>query len=95
MIIHPDPEEAARQLYLEHPHILREDKIPVHKIAALIVKIKEELQIGDEEDEYYGEEFEESGEPEEVKPMPMKETPKEPAPVKQVPKFKPKFPVDN
>jgi hypothetical protein len=33
LIFYPDPEEAARQLYLEHPHILREDKIPMHKIA--------------------------------------------------------------
>jgi hypothetical protein len=49
LILHPDPEEAARQLYLEHPHILREDKIPLQRIASLIAKIQDELQIGDEE----------------------------------------------
>jgi hypothetical protein len=40
LILHPDPFEAAKQLYREHPHILREDKIPVKKIADLIKKIQ-------------------------------------------------------
>jgi hypothetical protein len=45
LVLHPDALEAAKQLYLEHPHILKEDKIPLTKIAALIEKIKAELQI--------------------------------------------------
>jgi hypothetical protein len=53
LVFHPDPEEAARQLYREHPHILKEDKIPIIKIAGLIAKIQDELQLGQEGD-YYG-----------------------------------------
>ena len=40
LVLHPDPEEAADQLYLEHPHILRESKIPKNKISTLIAKIQ-------------------------------------------------------
>jgi len=31
---------------LEHPHILKEAKIPKEKIAALVEKIQKELRIG-------------------------------------------------
>jgi hypothetical protein len=92
LVLHPDPEEAARQLYHEHPHILREDKIPLHKIAALIAKIQEELQIGDEDEDYYGEEYEESGEHMEYKPAPPIPPKEQPAPPKI--RAKPKF-MDN
>jgi hypothetical protein len=37
-------------LYKEHPHILREDKIPKKKIAELIVQIQQNLGIGEEHD---------------------------------------------
>uniref|UniRef100_A0A1J3IU96 Uncharacterized protein n=2 Tax=Noccaea caerulescens TaxID=107243 RepID=A0A1J3IU96_NOCCA len=74
LVLHPDPEEAARQLYREHPHILKEDKIPVHKIASLIAKIQEELQLNGD---YYDEDYEESGEHEQYVP-PQKEPIKEP-----------------
>lgn len=93
MVLHPDPEEAARQLYREHPHILREDKIPVHKIATLIARIQEELQLNGE---YYDDDYEESGEQEEYVPPPkepVKEPIKEPVPEKKA-KARPKF-LDN
>jgi hypothetical protein len=55
LVLHPYPEEAAEQLYKEHPHILKEDKIPKHQIAALIAKIQKELGIGEDyEEDYYG-----------------------------------------
>lgn len=59
LVLHPDPEEAARQLYREHPHILKEDKIPLHKIATLIARIQEELHLND--GDYYADDYEESG----------------------------------
>jgi len=66
-VLHPYPDEAAEQLYKEHPHILKEDKIPKKKIASLIAKIQHELGIGEEQDEeYYGEEFDESADREEL-----------------------------
>lgn len=37
---HPNPEEAARQLYQEHPHFLHEKLIPVVQITQLIKKIQ-------------------------------------------------------
>ena len=40
LVLHPYPDEAADQLYKEHPHILKEDVIPKKKIAALIAKIQ-------------------------------------------------------
>lgn len=46
LVLHPYPDEAAEQLYREHPHILKEDKIPKKKVAALIAKIQQELGIG-------------------------------------------------
>jgi hypothetical protein len=76
LVLHPDPEEAARQLYREHPHILKEDKIPLHKIATLIARIQEELQLNGEE---YYDDYEESGEHEEYVPPPKE-------PVKEVAK---------
>jgi len=67
LVLHPYPDEAAEQLYKEHPHILKEDKIPKKKIASLIAKIQHELGIGEEQDEeYYGEEFDESADREEL-----------------------------
>ena len=89
LVLHPDPEEAARQLYREHPHILKEDKIPLHKIATLIARIQEELHLND--GDYYGEDYEESGE--EYVPPPQKEPVKEVVPEKKQVK-RPKF-MDN
>ncbi len=62
--MNPNPMEAAEQLYLEHPHILKQDKIPKERIAALIQDIQRKHKIiGDyddeeqEEDEEYEEEY--------------------------------------
>jgi len=49
IVLNPDPLQAAYQLYQEHPHILKQEKIPVNKIAQLILKIQNELQINCEE----------------------------------------------
>lgn len=40
LVFHPDPLEAARQLYQEHPHFLNEKLIPVQQVAQLIKKIQ-------------------------------------------------------
>jgi len=40
LVFHPDPMEAARQLYQEHPHFLNEKLIPVQQVAQLIKKIQ-------------------------------------------------------
>lgn len=50
LVLHPYPDEAAEQLYKEHPHILKEDKIPKKKIAEMIVQIQQNLGIGEEHD---------------------------------------------
>lgn len=92
MVLNPDPEEAARQLYREHPHILKENKIPLHKIAALVAKIQEELQLNGD----YYDDYEESGEQEEYAPPqrdPPQEAPKEAVPEKKI-RARPKF-MDN
>ena len=100
LVLHPYPEEAADQLYLEHPHILKEERIPKKKIVELIVKIQKELGIGEEyEEDYYGEEFEESAEKEEahakvgaIKNEPVPQVPQKEVPV---PKKRPNFNLDN
>lgn len=40
LVFNPDPMDAARQLYAEHPHILNEKLIPVAQIAQLVKKIQ-------------------------------------------------------
>jgi hypothetical protein len=40
LVFHPDPEEAAKQLFAEHPHFLNEKLISVAQIAQLIQKIQ-------------------------------------------------------
>jgi hypothetical protein len=88
VVLNPDPEEAARQLYREHPHILKESKIPIHKIATLIARIQEELQLNGD----YYDDYEDSGEQEEYAPPPPA-APKEAVPEKKI-RPRPKF-MDN
>ena len=86
LAFHPDPLEAARQLYREHPHILKEDKIPIGKVADLVAKIQQQLQL-DDEDDYEGEEFEESGDKDYAPAPPVPEPPKEEKKSRPRPKF--------
>jgi hypothetical protein len=90
VVLNPDPEEAARQLYREHPHILKESKIPLHKIATLVARIQEELQLNGD----YYDDYEESGEQEEYVPPPPKEAPPAPKEAEKKIRPRPKF-MDN
>ena len=47
LVLHPYPDEAADQLFREHPHILKEEKVSKKKVASLIAKIQQELGIGE------------------------------------------------
>lgn len=51
VVFNPDAEEAARQLYLEHPHVLNEKSIPLQQVVQLIRKIQ--AVLGAEQDEDY------------------------------------------
>lgn len=59
LVFNPNVEQITQQLYKEHPHILKEDKVEPRKITEFLRKIQVSLNIDDdEEDEYANEEFE-------------------------------------
>lgn len=59
LVLNPDVNEVVEQLYAEHPHILKEDKIPKAKVAELVERIQVKLQMEmEQEEEGEGEEGE-------------------------------------
>lgn len=52
LVLNPNIPEVVDQLYQEHPHILKEDKLSKDKIAEFVVKIQTDLHMALEQDDY-------------------------------------------